>query len=241
MRLQKYLASCGIASRRQAEQLIESGRVLVNGKPVLLGHVITPGEDAITLDGKAVQPENKVYILLNKPRGVITSVKDTHERKTVVDCLEGLNERLFPVGRLDMDVEGALLLTNDGELAYRMTHPRFQIDKIYLAWVEGSMSTETAIRLEHGVELDDGMTAPAEVVILYHGKKTTLIQLLLREGRKREVKRMCKHVGHPVRELQRVSVGNVKVKGLKPGEWRYLSASEVDGLYKLVGLRYHHA
>lgn len=236
IRLQKFLAECGIASRREAEKLVAAGRVHVNGALAKVGDSINPATDEVQFDGKPVTADGKVYILLNKPRGVITSVKDTHDRKTVLDCLNGISARVFPVGRLDLDVEGVLMLTNDGELAFRLTHPQFQVEKVYLAWVEGVMTTDTAVRLEEGVQLEDGVTAPASVVILHFGKRTTLIRLVLREGKKREVKRMCAAVGHPVRELQRISIGNVRGKGLKPGEWRYLNESEINGLRSLVGL-----
>ncbi|HRI87461.1 MAG TPA: pseudouridine synthase, partial [Candidatus Hydrogenedentes bacterium] len=177
-----------------------------------------------------------VYILLNKPRGVVTTAKDTHNRRTVLDCLHGMNTRVFPVGRLDFDVEGALLLTNDGELAFRLTHPKYLVEKVYLAWVKGRMTTDTAIALEKGVELEDGMTAPARVQIKSLGENSTLVQLVLTEGRNREVKRMCAHVGHPVSELQRIAIGGVKVKGLRPGEWRELSDAEVRALRKITQL-----
>jgi pseudouridine synthase len=175
-------------------------------------------------------------VLLNKPRGVITTLRDTHERKTVADYVARVRGRVFPVGRLDKDAEGALLLTNDGELAYRLTHPKYQIDKVYLAWVEGIMMPETVIRLEKGVPLEDGLTAPAVVKVMATGRDRSLIRLTLREGRKREIKRMCAEVGHPVRKLERISIGNVRIKGLKSGEWRYLSESELNGLRKLAGL-----
>jgi pseudouridine synthase len=237
MRLQQYLAACGAGSRRSAEAYIVAGRVKVNGLTAQVGATVDPRVDAVTLDGRPVEIDRKVYVLLNKPRGVVSSARDTHDRTTVIDCVRGTRARLFPVGRLDKDVEGALLLTNDGELAYRLTHPKFKIEKVYLAWVKGTMTPETAIRLERGVRLDDGMTAPAKVQILSRGARSTLIQLVLTEGRKREVKRMCRKVGHPVMELQRVAIGSVKVKGLKPGEWRYLNEREVESLYRLAETR----
>ena len=236
MRLQQFMAACGVASRRASEEIIAAGRVTVNGTVATVGLSVEPGQDQIFIDGKPLHTDAKVYVLLNKPRGVITSAKDTHQRKTVLDCLQGLHTRVFPVGRLDYDVEGALLLTNDGELAYRLTHPKYHIEKIYHAWVQGRMTADTAIKLEKGVELEDGMTAPAKVLILTLGTQSTLVQLVLTEGRKREVKRMCAHVGHPVRELQRVAIGGVKVKGLKPGDWRHLTEIEVKSLHDLTGL-----
>ncbi|MBM3289074.1 MAG: rRNA pseudouridine synthase, partial [Candidatus Hydrogenedentes bacterium] len=232
-----FMAACGVASRRASEAIIVAARVTVNGQPATLGQSVDPERDDARVDGRPIRADDdKVYILLNKPRGVITSAKDTHGRKTVLDCVDGLRARVFPVGRLDYDVEGALLLTNDGELAYRLTHPKYGIEKVYLAWVKGRMTPETAIALERGVELDDGVTAPATVQILSVGERSTQVRLVLTEGRKREVKRMCQHVGHPVNELQRIAIAHVKVKGLKPGQWRHLAAGEVAALKNLTGL-----
>ncbi|HNT88630.1 MAG TPA: pseudouridine synthase, partial [Candidatus Hydrogenedentes bacterium] len=197
---------------------------------------VTPGTDTVCVDGRLVRPNDKVYVVLNKPEGTVTTAKDTHGRPTVLDCLKGVRARVFPVGRLDMDVEGVLLLTNDGELAYRLTHPRFEVEKVYLAWVHGCMKPETALLLEKGVRLDDGLSAPARAVILSAGQETTLLRLHLHEGRKREVKRMCAAVGYPVKTLHRVAFGNIQDKGLRPGEWRYLSEREIEGLRALVRL-----
>jgi 23S rRNA pseudouridine2605 synthase len=236
VRLQKFMAQCGLASRRASERLIQEGKVQVNGAVAVVGQVIDPDKDEVTCNGVRVGASNVRYIILNKPPGVVTTLKDTHNRKTVLDCVKGVSERVFPVGRLDMDVEGALLLTNDGELAFRLTHPKYQVPKVYLAWVSGVMTPEDAMRLEQGVPLDDGMTAPAKVAILNSGDEVTQIRLTLCEGRKREIKRMCAHVGHPIRELRRIAVGNVKVRGLQPGQWRMLTDQEVTGLRKLVKL-----
>lgn len=236
MRLQKFMAQCGLASRRASERLIQEGKVLVNGAVAITGQVIDPENDEVVYNGIRVGTSEKRYVLLNKPPGVVTTVKDTHGRRTVLDCIEDIGERVFPVGRLDMDVEGALLLTNDGELAFRLTHPKYEVPKVYLAWVHGVMTPEDAIRLEQGVVLDDGITAPAKAVILNAGDRVTQIRLTLHEGRKREIKRMCAAVGHPIRELRRIAVGNVKVGGLQPGQWRLLTNQEVMGLRKLVKL-----
>ncbi len=236
IRLQKYLAQCGVASRRQSERFIVAGRVCVNGTVAQLGDSIDPRVDLVTIDGEPLQQDRKVYLLLNKPRGVITTLKDTHRRRTVVDCLTGMTERVFPVGRLDYDVEGALILTNDGELAYRLTHPSYQIDKVYLTRVEGHMEPDTARMLSNGVMLEDGRTAPAEVVILQHNSNSSLIRLTIHEGRKREVKRMCAKVGHPVRELKRLSIGGITINGLEPGAWRHLQPDELQTLRRQTGL-----
>ena len=237
VRLQKFLAECGISSRRGCELMIREGKVLVNGQVAQLGQQITPGVDRIVVGGKDVSSDEKVYIVLNKPSNVITTVRDTHGRKTVMDYLEGVDERVFPVGRLDSDVEGVLLFTNDGDLAFRLMHPRFQITKTYMAWVKGRVGEEALKRLEHGVQLEDGMTAPAKATVLQSGGRTTLLKLVLHEGKKREVKRMCDAVGHPVEKLHRVAFANIRVKGLRPGEWRRLSGEEVKQLYHCVGLK----
>jgi 23S rRNA pseudouridine2605 synthase len=231
VRLQKYLADCGVASRRKCEDLIRAGRVTVNNAPASLGESVDPETDTVLLDGERIVSDRRVYVLLNKPKGVITSVQDTHNRRTVIDLLSGVEARVFPVGRLDLDVGGTLLLTNDGELSHQLTHPKFGVHKIYMAWVAGRMSDETAARLANGVPLDDGMTSPAKVEVLkYSPRNSTLIRLTIHEGRKRMVKRMCAAVGHPVRDLHRVSFGGVSAENLRPGEWRYLSADEVKSL-----------
>lgn len=236
VRLQKYLAECGVASRRACEQLILAGRVKVNGTPAAIGCSIEPETDNILVDGKPLARDEKVYIVLNKPAGTVTTANDTHGRKTVLDCVKGSRARVFPVGRLDMDVEGVLLLTNDGELAHRLIHPSFEVEKIYHAWVRGMFSDEAGKRLERGVMLEDGMTAPAQVSVLRKSQNSTLIQLTIHEGRKREVKRMCAEVGHPVRSLQRVAFGELRAYGLRPGEWRYLTPEEIAALRSRAGL-----
>ena len=236
IRLHKYLAQCGVASRRKAEEYIVEGRVCVNTKAAAVGENVDPVNDVVTFDGKEVLPNEKVYVVLNKPRGVVTTVKDTHGRNTVIDYMDGVKARVFPVGRLDLDVGGTLILTNDGELAHRLMHPSFKISKVYVAWVDGSMTEKIANKLEKGVELEDGITAPAEVSIVKKGREATRVKLVLREGRKREVKRMLAAVGHPVRKLTRISVGGIEVNKLRPGKWRYLEESEVKQLRQLTHL-----
>lgn len=237
VRLQKYLADCGVASRRKCERLIEDGRVAVNGSKASIGVSIEPSADIVTLDGQPVRPDRKVYVVLNKPRGVITSVKDTHDRTTVIDLLKGVDTRVFPVGRLDMDVAGTLLLTNDGELGHRLAHPRFEVDKVYHAWVAGTLSDETARKLASGVALEDGMTAPAKVKVLKRTNDATLIRLVIHEGRKRLVKRMCAAAGHPVKSLRRIAIAGIKSGNLMPGEWRYMSEKEVQRLRRLTRMQ----
>jgi len=236
MRLQQFIASCGRASRRGAEDLIAAGRVAVNGQTAQLGRRIDPRTDCVSVDGQVLEPERKIYILLNKPRGLVTTVRDTHGRGTVLDGLETLDERVFPVGRLDRDVEGVLFLTNDGDLAFRLTHPRFEVAKTYHAWVQGSMSLETAARLARGVQLEDGMTAPGRVRVLTRAKGQTQIELTIHEGRNREVKRMCSRVGHPVTRLTRVAFAGLTLGDLRTGEWRMLTSGEIASLKKCAGI-----
>jgi len=236
MRLQKYLAECSIASRRGSEKLIQEGRVTVDGELAHLGQTVNPDIHTVLFDGDPVVPDAKVYVLLNKPQGVITTAKDTHDRKTVIDLITGVSARIFPVGRLDMDVTGTLLLTNDGELTNRLAHPRYEVDKVYHAWVKGIVDNKTIRKLQQGVMLEDGITAPAKAKILKTQHQTTLIRLTVHEGRKRLVKRMCAAVGHPINNLRRISVASIDASGLQPGEWRHLHPHEVKKLNVLVGL-----
>jgi pseudouridine synthase len=230
MRLQQFIASCGLASRRGAEALIVEGRVTVNDETAQIGDRIDPLTDVVRVDGRILESEAKVYILLNKPRGLVTTARDTHGRGTVLDGLGALKTRVFPVGRLDLDVDGALLLTNDGDLAYTLTHPRFEVTKTYHAWVRGNVSLETASRLARGVLLEDGMTAPGRVRILARARTQTQIELEIHEGRNREVKRMCKLVGHPVKQLTRIAFAGLSVGSLPPGAWRVLTRKEIEAL-----------
>lgn len=236
MRLQKYLAACGVASRRASEALIEEGRVHVNGSVATLGDSVDPDTDTVLLDGEAVTRNSYVYVVLNKPKGVVTSVKDTHDRQTVTDLITGVDTRIFPVGRLDMDVTGTLILTNDGELTHRLSHPKFEVDKVYHAWVAGTVNDADAERLRQGLMLEDGMTAPARVSVLKRSNNATLVRLVIHEGRKRLVKRMCAAVGHPVRDLRRTRIGSIETGDLISGEWRHLSGEEVASLKRLVQL-----
>jgi pseudouridine synthase len=200
----------------------------VNGKEAGLATFVSPG-DRVELDGRAVEPEPLTYVLLNKPAGVVTTARDPQGRPTVVG-LVGHERRVVPVGRLDADTTGVLLLTNDGPLAHRLAHPRYEVDKVYEAEVEGDPSAEAVGRLAAGVELEDGITAPAHVTRLGPGQ----LELVLHEGRKRQVRRMCEAVGHPVRALHRREYAGLTADGLAPGEWRALTLAEVDGLKKLV-------
>jgi pseudouridine synthase len=224
VRLNAYVARAGVASRRGAEELIRAGRVHVNGEVAGLATFVSQG-DQVELDGRPLELEPLAYVLLHKPAGVVTTASDPHGRRTVVD-LVGLPQRVVPVGRLDADTTGALLLTNDGPLAHRLMHPRYEVDKVYEAEVEGEPSAEALSRLAEGVELDDGPTAPAGVRRLGPSR----IELTLHEGRKHQLKRMCEAVGHPVRRLHRRRYAGLTLDGLDPGEWRELAREEVAAL-----------
>ena len=231
MRLAKYLAHAGVASRRSAETLIAAGRVSVEGDTVT-----DPARDVsegsrVAVDGRQVAgPEPRVHYVLHKPVGVLSTAQDTHRRPTVVELVPSPGLRLYPVGRLDADSSGLILLTNDGELANRLTHPSFQVEKTYRAKLGEGPVREDALRaLRGGVELEDGPTAPAQV----RRVRGDLIELTIHEGRNRQVRRMCAAVGHPVLELQRVGFGPLRLDGLKPGEHRRLSAAEVERLRAL--------
>ena len=216
-----YLARAGVASRRGAEELIRSGRVRVNGEVAGLATFVER-DDTVELDGQPVAPEPLAYVLLHKPAGVVTTVRDPQGRPTVVG-LVGHDRRVVPVGRLDADTTGALLLTNDGPLAHRLMHPRYEVDKVYEADVEGEPDDEALARLAAGVDLDDGRTAPAVVRRLAPSR----LELVLHEGRKHQVKRMVAAVGHPVLRLHRRTYAGLTVEGLPPGEWRELTRDEV--------------
>ncbi len=224
MRLNAYLARAGVASRRGADELIKAGRVRVNGEPGLLNTFVAQG-DAVELDGRPLAPQRLAYLLLHKPAGVVTTARDPHGRPTVVELVPP-EPRVVPVGRLDADTTGALLLTNDGALAHRLAHPRYEVEKVYEAEVEGAPDDAELRRLEQGVDLDDGRTAPARARRL----GPSLIELAVHEGRKHQVKRMLDAVGHPVRRLHRSRYGGLDLTGLEPGAWRELSEAEVDGL-----------
>jgi 23S rRNA pseudouridine2605 synthase len=224
MRLNAYLARAGVASRRAADDLIKAGRVQVNGATGQLNTFVKRG-DRVTLDGDEVVPQKLAYVLLHKPAGTLTTARDPRGRRTVLD-LVNVPERVVPVGRLDADTTGALLLTNDGPLAHRLAHPRYGVEKVYEAEVEGRPGPDALRRLEQGVELEDGRTASARARLL----APSTIELVLHEGRKHQVKRMCEAVGHPVNRLHRSSYAGLTVEGLEPGDWRELEPSEVNRL-----------
>jgi pseudouridine synthase len=224
VRLNAYLARAGVASRRKADELIRAGRVAVNGEPGQLNTFVESG-DRVEVDGRAVRPQALAYVLLHKPAGVVTTASDPQRRPTVVGLVEH-ESRVVPVGRLDADTTGVLLLTNDGELAHRLAHPKYEVEKVYEAEVEGEPSDASLRRLAQGVELEDGRTAPARVRRVAPSR----IELSIHEGRNRQVRRMLEAVGHPVRRLHRSRYAGLSVGGLRPGEWRELTPAEVAEL-----------
>jgi len=237
-RLQKVIARAGIASRRDAERLIREGRVTVNRNTVTeLGTKVDPASDVIAVDGKKLAgPPAHLYILLHKPHGYVSTLRDPEKRPIIVDLLRGVRERVFPVGRLDYDAEGLLLLTNDGPLTHRLHHPRYGIKRTYEVKVKGVPSEEALDRLRKGIPLEDGMTHPARVGFLRSSINNSWIRITLGEGRNRQVKRMCAFVGHPAIKIKRVSFGSLRLGTLEPGRHRYLTREEVKELYKLVSL-----
>ncbi len=224
MRLNAYLARAGVASRRAAGELIKAGRVTVNGAPGQL-NTFVQSHDRVKVDGTPVSLQRLAYVLLNKPAGVVTTARDPQQRPTVVELVPQ-EPRVVPVGRLDADTTGALLLTNDGPLAHRLAHPRYGVEKTYVADVEGEPDDATLRALADGIELDDGRTAPARVRRI----APTTIEIVIHEGRNRQVRRMLDAVGHPVTQLHRSAYAGLALQGLEPGEWRALEPSEVEVL-----------
>ena len=233
-RLQKILSQAGVASRRAAEGLIAEGRVSVNGTTVReMGTKADPASDDIRVDGRRIKSAQPLrYILLNKPAGYVTTRSDPQRRPTVIDLLRGVREYVYPAGRLDYDTEGLLLVTNDGDLAARLTHPRHGVERTYEARVAGVPDAAAVERLRKGIPLDGRRTLPAEVTLLHRGRadRDSVLVMTIREGRNRQVRRMCEAVGHPVRALTRTRIGSVRDKRLKPGMWRDLTPEEVRAL-----------
>lgn len=231
LRLSKLIAAAGVTSRRKAGELIRAGRVRVDGEAVTEpGTQVDPDRSRVEVDGRPVQIERKRYYLLNKPRGPLTTVRDQRGRPTVLDLIGEAEERLYPVGRLDADTEGLLLLTNDGELTYHITHPKHGVEKVYEAEVTGRPSTEALRRLEQGMQFPEGPTGSTRARILGAGRDRSRLELTVHAGRKRMVRRMLQAVGHRVRSLKRTRLGPLTLGGLKPGEWRELSGEEVARL-----------
>lgn len=231
-RLQKVIAHAGIASRRKAEELIKEGKVTVNGKTINELGVKVTGTDTIEVNGVKIEREEPVYFLLYKPRGVISASEDEKGRKVVTDFFEDVPQRIYPIGRLDYDTSGLLLLTNDGEFANLLMHPRYEVDKVYVAKVKGIPPKEMLKKLERGIQLEDGKTAPAKVKMLSldQRKQTSIIQLTIHEGRNRQVRRMLEAIGHDVMKLKREGYGFLNLQGLRTGEARELTPHEVKKL-----------
>ncbi|HUU54391.1 MAG TPA: pseudouridine synthase [Armatimonadota bacterium] len=234
-RLSKLIADAGIASRRKAADLVRAGRVRVDGETVTApGSLVDPETQGVDVDGRLLQPQPRRYLLLNKPRGPISAATDERGRQTVLDLLPGVDERLYPAGRLDADTEGLLLITNDGDLTYRLTHPRFGIEKVYQAEVTGRPSRADLEKLQQGIMLEEGPTGPAHTKLLRAGKNSSRVEIAVHAGRKRMVRRMFEAVGHPVTALRRTRIGPLTLGDLKPGQWRPLSTAEITLLKTTV-------
>ncbi len=231
MRINKYIASCGVASRRKAEELILDGKVKVNGKIIdELSYKVDENKDMVEVNNvKITLDEKLVYLLLNKPEGYITTVKDQFDRPSVIDLLSDVKERVFPVGRLDYETSGLLLLTNDGDLTYKLTHPKHEIDKTYVAKVKGILTEDEMKNFREGLYIEDYKTAPAKLKVLDSDrvKNISTLEIKIHEGKNRQVRKMCKAINHPVLRLKRVAMGKINLKNCKVGEYRYLTDDEV--------------
>lgn len=231
IRLQKHLSECGIASRRKAEELIDVGKVRVNGRIARLGDKVDPKRDKVTVNGKnVIAVTNKVYIMLHKPRGFVTTMSDEFGRKSVADLVKDVGVKVFPVGRLDRDSEGLLLMTNDGEMANTLTHPSSLVNKTYRVTVAGEADTERVEKLCNGIELDGRKTLPCDVFVIERKPDRTVLNFIIHEGRNRQIRRMCEAVGLDVLRLKRTEIAGVKLGMLPPGSWRELNAREMQRL-----------
>lgn len=231
-RLQKILAGAGVASRRKCEKLIRQGRISVNGETVTgMGIKVNPETAVITFDGCPVTIEKKIYILLYKPVGYVTTLSDPQGRPIVTDLLPGVSERIFPVGRLDLDSEGALLLTNDGRLGNYVLHPRYEVNKTYQATVQGMPAPSKLRKLEQGIVIDGQKTWPAKLRPVAGSKEEPIIEIIIHEGKKRQVRKMFQAIGHPVRKLKRTAYGKLQLGALKPGKYRYLTTKDLKNLF----------
>lgn len=236
VRLQKLISECGVASRRKAEELILQGRVKVNGVTASIGDSVVPGKDKVTVNGTPVrQTKDKIYIALNKPRGYVTTLNDELGRKCVTELID-LNARIYPVGRLDKDSEGLLILTNDGEFANGLTHPRYHVPKVYKASLSPAVTEKQLAAIEAGILLDGKMTAPAKTKVIKQEFERSVVEITLFEGRNRQIRRMCEVLNLEVKRLSRVAIGIVKLGGLPVGEYRMLEQNEVNSLKKAAGI-----
>lgn len=233
IRLQKFMADCGVASRRKSEEIIEAGKVKVNGHIAHIGDKINPKKDLVTVYGKKINKISQIYyIMLHKPRGYVTTVSDELGRKTVMDLVKDIDARIYPVGRLDRDSEGLLLLTNDGAFANALMHPRHHFAKVYRVTVRPSVSDEALFRLRNGIEIDGRQTAPCEVTVINQEPGRVVLEFVLREGRNRQIRKMCEAVGLEVARLKRISIGSLKLGMLAQGKWRELTENEVKKLLR---------
>ncbi len=238
IRLQKFLSEAGIASRRKAETMIENGEVKVNGVKAKIGDCVDPKKDTVTVKGKKVMREAVMrYILLNKPRGFVTTNHDEMGRKCVAELVSDISERVYPVGRLDRNSEGALLMTNDGEFANAMMHPSHHVPKTYRVTVRPSVNEDQLTKLATGVDIDGRMTAPADVRVVTKEEGRVVLEIVLYEGRNREIRRMCEAVELEVARLRRIAIGNLKLGMLQQGQWRDLTEQEVDKLFSAAGIK----
>jgi len=230
-RLQKYMAECGVASRRKCEDIILSGKVKVNGKVITeLGIKVDKDKDVVTVDNKIIKPEErKVYIALNKPEGYISSVKDEKGRKTVIDLID-VEERIYPIGRLDYDTSGLILLTNDGDIYNKIIHPRGEKNKEYIATIKGIPTNEELEKFKSGIDIGGYVTSNADIIILSKIKGNAKVKIVIHEGKNRQIRKMCEKISHPVTTLKRVSIGKIKLNDLPLGKWRYLNADEIEYL-----------
>ena len=236
-RLQKILSAAGLMSRRAAEACISEGRVTVNGQQAKLGNRADAERDTILVDGRKLPPAGKkLYIMLNKPRGYVTTLKDEKGRKSVADLVQDLDGRVYPVGRLDNNTEGLLLITNDGTLMNGLLHPKYEVEKTYIARIMGEPDEVTLDRLRQGIRLEDGMTAPAKVRLLEQGGGQSRVEIAIHEGRNRQVRRMFAAIGSDVRALKRVKFATLTLTGVKRGHYRPLTDAEVAELYRIAGL-----
>jgi len=234
-RLQKVMAHAGVASRRKSEDIIAQGRVRVNGETVTeMGFKVDPEVDVIEVDGELISKEKRVYLLLNKPEGYITTVSDPEDRPTVMDLIPDLKQRVYPAGRLDFDSSGLLILTNDGELTYKLTHPKKEVDKTYWVRAKGKIESEDFNKFEEGMIIDGQKTSPAVIKNVNYQDDITEFEIIIHEGRNRQIRRMCKIAGFPVKKLKRIGFAFLTLQGLNEGEYRYLSDEEVQKLKNMI-------
>lgn len=234
MRINKYIALCGVASRRKAEELILAGRIKVNDNVVTeLSYQVDEENDIVKVDDKIIKEENKlVYILLNKPEGYITTVKDQFDRESVLDLVTDIKERVYPIGRLDYETSGLLLLTNDGDLTYKLTHPKHEVDKTYVARVKGKLTPDEIKMFKSGLKIEDYVTAPAKLKVIRYDEKSdvSLLEIKIHEGKNRQVRKMCKAINHPVLRLKRTAMGKIRIGECELGKYRHLTEDEVKYL-----------